>query len=104
MKEQTIKDRGGQIPYGKKRSNGKIVDHISKQKITQRMIRLRREGHSYSAIAKVLNNSVIPGKNHGNCEHERILSLSLSVLFFSLVSIANTTIAAGTAPRIVTDG
>ena len=53
----------GQIRYGEKILNGRIAPHKDELKVIERMKVLRTEGHSYRAIAKILEKNGIPTKN-----------------------------------------
>lgn len=64
------------IAYGKKIVGGKPADHKAEKKVIESIKEMYREGLSYRAIARVLNEMKIPTKQQGKgWHHENIRSI-----------------------------
>ena len=55
--------RRGQMLYGKKVVNGKVVDHFGEMQNIEKMIQLRNDGYSYHKIASILNTMNVATKS-----------------------------------------
>ena len=55
--------------YGKRRVNGKIIDHKREQQVIKSIIKMHQEGLSNRAISKVLNEMKTPTKIQGKKWH-----------------------------------
>lgn len=53
-------------PYGKRKVNGVLVDHLGELKLIKRILELREDGLSYEKIADYLNKANIPTKKEGS--------------------------------------
>ncbi|MBY0552987.1 recombinase family protein [bacterium] len=60
---QTPRLNLGQVGYGYKLKNGRLVPNASETKITRKIIGMRTAGSSYGAIADWLNSEGFPTKN-----------------------------------------
>lgn len=56
----------GQLAYGERLVQGKIVPHKAEQKVIQEILKRHRFGSSYSMIADWLNSKGVPTKNNAN--------------------------------------
>jgi len=63
---QTRRLNLGQIGYGYKLKNGRLVPNASETKITRKIISMRTTGSSYLKIAKWLNANGYPTKNRAS--------------------------------------
>ena len=53
----------GQLAFGERMINGKVVPHLTEQRVLEQIIKLRRSGKSYGAIVGWLNSQGLPSKN-----------------------------------------
>jgi len=58
-------DMTGQTPFGWKREKGRLVPHVTEQKLIARMVEGRRSGLSLHAIARAFNAENVQTKNGG---------------------------------------
>lgn len=58
-------DLTGQTPFGWRREKGRLVPHVSEQKLIARMTEARRTGLSLHAIARAFNDEKVATKNGG---------------------------------------
>ena len=67
-----------QLPYGKRRKNGEIIDHKAEQAILNAITRMKtKEGLSNNAIAKILTEMKVPTKQKGKKWHAETIRLIL---------------------------
>lgn len=62
-----------QLKYGKKKIQGKIVDHQKEQRVISTIRKLRDEGLTLRKIADVLSEMKIPTKNKGIKWHPQMV-------------------------------
>lgn len=53
----------GQVAYGEKIRNGKIVPHLGELRIVGELVSMRKQGLSYGKLVKWLNQNEVPTKN-----------------------------------------
>jgi hypothetical protein len=66
---EAIEGRSGQVPYGKRIKNGRMVDCKSELRLIEKMRDLRDKKYSYWKIAQLLNDWGVSTKNGGTRWH-----------------------------------
>ncbi len=53
----------GQLAYGERMVNGRVIPHLGEQRVLSQIVELRRKGESYGRIVGWLNSQNLPTKN-----------------------------------------